>query len=145
MKKIAVIGQGYVGLPLAIAFAKHFAVTGFDTDQQRVAALNNGTDYTLEAGSDQIHDALQLAHTTGFVKGYKASCNLSDIKQAQIYIVTVPTPVTRFNAPNLIPLLKASEMLGVSLKGDIVIYESTVYPGCTEEDCVPVLEKNFRV
>lgn len=142
MKKIAVIGQGYVGLPLAIAFAKHFAVTGFDTDQQRVAALNNGTDYTLEAGSDQIHDVLQLARTTGFVKGYKASCNLSDIKQAQIYIVTVPTPVTRFNAPNLIPLLKASEMLGSILKkGDIVIYESTVYPGCTEEDCVPVLEK----
>lgn len=142
MKIVAVIGQGYVGLPLALEFSKFMPVYGFDINENRVKELNNGEDHTLEADSDEIKSLLKLAEDTDFKKGYKASSSLEDIRQAQIYIVTVPTPIDRFNAPDLTPLLKASEMLGKILKeGDIVIYESTVYPGCTEEDCVPVLER----
>lgn len=142
MKIIAVIGQGYVGLPLALEFSKHQPVFGFDINPKRVHELNNGQDHTLEAESEEIESMLKLAKETGFQKGYRATDNLEDIKKANIYIVTVPTPIDRFNAPDLTPLLTASNMLGgIIKKGDIIIYESTVYPGCTEEDCVPILEK----
>jgi len=146
MKKIAIIGQGYVGLPLAIEFSKHFPVLGFDINQERVEELNSGKDRTLEADLEKLNAAIESAKNTDFSTGYKATYSLEDLAQAQIYIVTVPTPIDRFNAPDLTPLLKASEMIGKVLKkGDIVIYESTVYPGCTEEDCVPVLEKNSHL
>ena len=142
MKKIAVIGQGYVGLPLAIEFSQHFPVIGFDINKDRVNELNAGKDRTLEADLEKLKNGIRLAAESEFMKGYRASYSLDELKAAEIYIVTVPTPIDRYNAPDLTPLLKASEMLGrVIKKGDIVIYESTVYPGCTEEDCVPVLEK----
>ncbi|MFD2966705.1 nucleotide sugar dehydrogenase [Sphingobacterium bambusae] len=142
MKKIAVIGQGYVGLPLAIEFSQHFPVIGFDINEERVNELNTGKDRTLEADLEKLTKGIQLAKDTKFARGYVSSSSLDELKTAQIYIVTVPTPIDRYNAPDLGPLLKASEMLGkVITKGDIVIYESTVYPGCTEEDCVPILEK----
>lgn len=140
--KIAIIGQGYVGLPLALEFAKHFPVYGFDINETRILELNKGEDHTKEADIDLLTSVLELSKTSQFEKGYLASSSLEEIAKANVYIVTVPTPIDRFNAPDLGPLLKASEMLGGILKkGDIVIYESTVYPGCTEEDCVPVLEK----
>lgn len=139
--KIAVIGQGYVGLPLALEFAKHFPVFGFDINEKRVSELNSGQDHTLEADPEEIQSLLNAAKDSDFQKGYKATASLNEISEANIYIVTVPTPIDRFNAPNLNPLLQASKMLGTILKsGDVVIYESTVFPGCTEEDCVPVLE-----
>lgn len=142
MTKIAVIGQGYVGLPLALEFSKHFPVYGFDINSIRVNELNNGEDHTLEADPIEIKESIARATKTNFSMGYKATDSLEEIKNANIYIVTVPTPIDRFNAPDLTPLIKASEMLGkIIKKGDIVIYESTVYPGCTEEDCIPVLEK----
>ncbi|PUB28526.1 UDP-N-acetyl-D-galactosamine dehydrogenase [Elizabethkingia sp. YR214] len=143
MKQIAIIGQGYVGLPLAIEFSQHFPVLGFDINKERVDELNSGKDRTLEADLERLNNGIILAKESGFTKGYRASHDLEELATAQIYIVTVPTPIDRYNAPDLTPLIKASEMLGkVIKKGDIVIYESTVYPGCTEEDCVPVLEKN---
>ncbi|NGM67226.1 nucleotide sugar dehydrogenase [Sphingobacterium sp. SGR-19] len=142
MKKIAVIGQGYVGLPLAIELALHFPVVGFDIDEKRIAELAKGIDQTQEADLEKLHTGIQLIKETNFQKGYKASCSLDDLETAQIYIVTVPTPIDRYNAPNLSPLRTASEMLGRVIKnGDIVIYESTVYPGCTEEECIPILER----
>ncbi|UXD69331.1 nucleotide sugar dehydrogenase [Sphingobacterium faecium] len=142
MKKIAIIGQGYVGLPLALEFSQHFPVIGFDISKERVGELNQGKDRTLEADLSKLNAGLILAKNTSFKKGYIASSNVQDLTGAQIFIVTVPTPIDRYNAPNLDPLLKATEMLGqVISKGDIIIYESTVFPGCTEEDCVPVLEK----
>lgn len=142
MKKIAVIGQGYVGLPLAIEFSKHFAVTGFDINELRVSELNEAQDSTREADLDKLAAAIQEAGKSNFLKGYRASAELKDIQDASIFIVTVPTPIDRYNAPDLRPLLSATTLLGEILKkGDIVIYESTVYPGCTEEDCVPLLEK----
>src|SRR5690606_30854549 len=142
MKKIAVIGQGYVGLPLAIEFSQHFPVLGFDINKERVAELNSGEDHTREADLENLNKSIEVAKETRFEKGYMATCSLEELATAQIYIVTVPTPIDRYNAPDLTPLMKASEMLGgVIKKGDIVIYESTVYPGCTEEDCVPVLEQ----
>lgn len=141
MKKIAVIGQGYVGLPLAIEFAEHFPVIGFDINEERVNELNDGEDHTREADIEKLKKSLQIGKNTGFEKGYKASCSLDELKTARIFIVTVPTPIDRYNSPDLSPLLKATEMLGKVLKkDDIVIYESTVYPGCTEDDCVPILE-----
>ncbi len=146
MKKIAVIGQGYVGLPLAIEFSQHFPVLGFDINKERVAELNSGKDRTQEADLEKLTNGIRLSESTGFSRGYKASCNMEELSQAQIYIVTVPTPIDRFNAPDLNPLIKASEMLGkVIKKGDIIIYESTVYPGCTEEDCVPILEEKSNL
>src|SRR5690554_1076517 len=142
MKQIAVIGQGYVGLPLAIEFSQYFPVLGFDIQQDRVEELNTGNDRTLEADTTKLHQALITAKHTLFEKGYRATSDPKDLAQAQIYIVTVPTPINKFNAPDLTALIEASKMLGEVIKrGDIVIYESTVYPGCTEEDCVPVLEK----
>ncbi|MHA8054531.1 nucleotide sugar dehydrogenase [Aquirufa nivalisilvae] len=132
-KKIAVIGLGYVGLPLAVEFGKIYSVLGFDINTQRVKELANGIDRTLESNEEEIKSSVNL----------KFSSNKEDLSHYNVFIVTVPTPIDQFNAPDLKPLLLASEMLGSILKkGDIVIYESTVYPGCTEEDCVPVLE-NF--
>lgn len=142
LKKIAVIGQGYVGLPLALEFAQHYPVIGFDIAKNRVEELNQGKDHTLEADMDLLGNVINMAKENGFEKGYKASCDLDEVEKANVYIITVPTPIDQFNAPDLRPLIKASEMIGKVLKkGDIVIYESTVYPGCTEGDCVPVLEK----
>lgn len=143
---IAVIGQGYVGLPLALEFSKHFPVFGFDINPERVNELNKGKDHTKEADLDLLNQGITNANAENFRLGYRASSNLEDIKKANIYIVTVPTPIDKFNAPDLTPLLKASKMIGAILKkGDIVIYESTVYPGCTEEDCVPILEEESKL
>jgi len=138
-KIIAVIGLGYVGLPLAIEFAKKYKVIGFDIDVLRVDELSNVFDRTNEANLEELKNVLLESETSGLV----FSSKIEDLSNANIYIVTVPTPIDQFKAPDLKPLLKASEMLGKVLKKeDIVIYESTVYPGCTEEDCVPVLEKH---
>ncbi|MCO4293677.1 nucleotide sugar dehydrogenase [Solitalea sp. MAHUQ-68] len=173
--KLAIIGLGYVGLPLAIEFAKKYTVVGFDINQQRIEELNNGYDRTQEVETATLQAVLvstvslsevedhcppersrrvSEAHVSlGGVKvspsvvedmdhGLSFSSNLEDIKHCNIFIITVPTPIDQFKKPDLTPLLKASESVGKVLKqGDIVIYESTVYPGCTEEDCVPVLEK----
>jgi UDP-N-acetyl-D-galactosamine dehydrogenase len=139
--KIAVIGLGYVGLPLARLFATKYPVVGFDINQTRINGLLSGTDSTLEV-SDEV---LQKALVTDFKSnqnGLLCSSNLNDIADCNYYIVTVPTPVDKNNRPDLTPLYKSSETVGKVLKkGDIVIYESTVYPGVTEEECVPVLEK----
>jgi UDP-N-acetyl-D-galactosamine dehydrogenase len=136
---IAIIGLGYVGLPLAIEFGKKYNVLGFDINTGRVDELKKGTDRTQEADLNGLKYAMSL---TGSYAGLSFSSNTEDLKKCNIYIVTVPTPIDQFKAPDLTPLIKASEMLGKVLKSeDIVIYESTVYPGCTEEDCVPVLEK----
>ncbi|RZK19189.1 MAG: nucleotide sugar dehydrogenase [Pedobacter sp.] len=141
-KEIAVIGLGYVGLPLAIEFAKKYKVIGYDINQLRVEALNDFRDGTHEANIDDLQLVLHARNDTGL----KLSADLSDVKNAEIYIVTVPTPIDHLKRPDLEPLLSASRMLGKILKsGDIVIYESTVYPGCTEEDCVPVLEEYSRL
>lgn len=140
-KKIAVIGLGYVGLPLAIEFGKKFKVLGFDINQSRIEELNLLTDRTNEADLVGMRNAMELAKSNASL-GLNFSANVEDLRDYNVFIVTVPTPINQFKAPDLTPLLKASEMLGKVLKkGDIVIYESTVYPGCTEEDCVPVLEK----
>ncbi|MDB9715926.1 Vi polysaccharide biosynthesis UDP-N-acetylglucosamine C-6 dehydrogenase TviB [Amylibacter sp.] len=131
-KTIAVIGLGYVGLPLAVEFSKSRPVIGFDINVSRIDALREGNDATLEVSKDELSTADQLTLTS----------DPAELAAASIYIVTVPTPIDAHKRPNLTPLLKASEMLGGVLKrGDIVIYESTVYPGATEEDCVPVLER----
>jgi UDP-N-acetyl-D-galactosamine dehydrogenase len=136
-KKIAIVGLGYVGLPLAIEFGIFFNVVGFDVDIKRVEDLKRGNDRTQEADIDRMI----LAMNSKDNKGLSFSSNLDDLSSCNIFIVTVPTPITKFKSPDLLPLIKASEMIGRVLKpGDIVIYESTVYPGCTEEDCVPVLE-----
>ena len=141
-KRIAIIGLGYVGLPLAIEFGKKYKVLGFDINQDRVDELNSGKDRTNEADLEGLKLTMNLEIESDNV-GLRFSSNIEDLKAYNVYIVTVPTPIDQFKAPDLTPLLKASEMLGKVLKkGDIVIYESTVYPGCTEEDCVPVLEKN---
>ena len=139
--KIAIIGLGYVGLPLAIEFGKKFKVLGFDINQVRIEELKNGIDRTNEADLQGLKFAMNLANESDKV-GLKFSANIDELKSYNVLIVTVPTPIDQFKAPDLTPLLKASEMLSICLKkGDIVIYESTVYPGCTEEDCVPILEK----
>ncbi|MFS0491605.1 nucleotide sugar dehydrogenase [Leadbetterella byssophila] len=139
---LAIIGQGYVGLPLAIEFAHHFPVLGFDIQEERVRELNAGQDRTLEADLPKLKHVLQLGNKEPWAEGYRASSSLEDLKKANVFIVTVPTPIDTFNAPDLKPLISATEMLGKVLKkGDMVIYESTVFPGCTEEECVPVLER----
>ena len=139
---IAVVGLGYVGLPLAIEYGKKYRVIGFDVFKARVEELERGEDHTLEADLVGMKQARDLFKSTGKI-GLTFTANAEDLKQVNTYIVTVPTPIDRFNNPDLTPLLKASETIGRTLnRGDIVIYESTVYPGCTEEDCVPVLEKN---
>ena len=141
-RTIAVIGLGYVGLPLAIEYGKKYRVIGFDIFKARVGELEKGEDHTLEADLVGMKQARELFKQTGKI-GLTFTSDPEELKQVNTYIVTVPTPIDRFNNPDLTPLLKASETIGKTLnKGDIVIYESTVYPGCTEEDCVPVLEKN---
>ena len=132
--KISVIGLGYVGLPVAIAFAKKYKVTGFDINNQRVIELNEYNDVTLEVSENSLRETL--------TNNLKITDEVRNIKDSNIYIITVPTPIQKDKSPDLKPLLSASKMVGEVLsKGDIVIYESTVYPGCTEEECVPVLEK----
>lgn len=136
-KKIAIIGLGYVGLPLAIEFGKKYKVLGFDINKSRVEELVKGNDRTQEADLESMIYAMSLNANAGL----SFSSNIEDLKICNVFIVTVPTPIDQFKAPDLTPLIKASEMIGKVLKkGDIVIYESTVYPGCTEEVCVPVLE-----
>jgi UDP-N-acetyl-D-galactosamine dehydrogenase len=131
---------GYVGLPLAIEFGKKYQVLGFDINKSRIEELNAGKDRTNEADLDGMSFSMNLSKQKTL--GLKFSHNVEDLKSCNVFIVTVPTPIDQFKAPDLTPLLKASEMIGGILKkDDIVIYESTVYPGCTEEDCVPVLEK----
>ncbi|MGY8817491.1 MAG: Vi polysaccharide biosynthesis UDP-N-acetylglucosamine C-6 dehydrogenase TviB, partial [Pseudomonadales bacterium] len=130
--KLAVVGLGYVGLPLAVEFGKKFPLIGFDINISRIEELKKGIDKTLEVTDKEIKQAGYVTYTA----------NHDNLKNANCYIVTVPTPINKDKRPNLMPLLKASETIGKVLKkGDIVIYESTVYPGATEEDCVPVLEK----
>ncbi|KAF5046782.1 UDP-N-acetyl-D-glucosamine 6-dehydrogenase [anaerobic digester metagenome] len=144
--KIAVIGLGYVGLPLARLFATKYPVVGFDIHQKRVDGLREGRDHTLEVEDDVLQSVLvkenPFANHRTPSAGLYCSADPNDIRDANIYIVTVPTPVDKNNRPDLTPLLKASETVGKVIgKGDIVIYESTVYPGATEEDCVPVVER----
>lgn len=143
MKKIAVIGLGYVGLPLARLFATKFPVLGFDINQKRIDELRSGKDLTLEVEDDILQAALVKENPFSTnTKGLYCSNQLGDIEEANFYVVTVPTPVDKNNRPDLTPLYKASETVGKVLKkGDIVVYESTVYPGVTEEECIPVLEK----
>lgn len=130
--KIAVIGLGYVGLPLAVEFGKKIQTVGFDINKARIEELKNGYDRTLEVDSDNLKSASKIVYST----------QLEDIRDCTIFIVTVPTPTDRHNRPDLTPLYKASETVGKVLKkGDIVVYESTVYPGVTEDECVPVLER----
>ena len=130
--KLAIVGLGYVGLPLAVEFGKKRSVVGFDINQNRIDELKAGNDFTLETTEEELRDAKYLIYTT----------NQKDLKAANCFIVTVPTPIDAHKRPDLRPLIKASEIIGNALKkDDIVIYESTVYPGATEEDCVPILEK----
>lgn len=130
--KIAIIGLGYVGLPLAVEFGKQVSVVGFDIHQKRIDELKSGQDHTLEVAKEELAQASQLSY----------SANLEDLKNCNFFIVTVPTPIDEFKQPDLSPLLKASTSIGQVLKaGDVVVYESTVYPGATEETCIPVLEK----
>jgi UDP-N-acetyl-D-galactosamine dehydrogenase len=136
MKKIAIIGLGYVGLPLAVEFGKKRPVIGFDINVARIKELSEGHDHTLECSPEQLREARHLVF----------SSDAEVLKTAAIFIVTVPTPVDRANRPDMTPLVKASETVGRAMKkGDIVIYESTVYPGATEEVCVPILEKVSRL
>jgi UDP-N-acetyl-D-galactosamine dehydrogenase len=129
---VGIIGLGYVGLPLAVEFGKKFNTVGFDINQPRIAELCDGIDSTLECSSDELKEALTLSY----------SSSTEDLKKCNVYIVTVPTPIDEHKQPDLTPLVKASEMLGkVISKGDIIIYESTVYPGATEEICIPVVER----
>lgn len=140
--KIAVIGLGYVGLPLAIEFAKKYKVLGFDINKQRVNELASGIDRTQEANLNDLKALTAKLKSKSKTVGVSFSSDELDLREFNVFIVTVPTPIDQFKAPDLTPLLKASEMLGKVLKnGDVVIYESTVYPGCTEEDCVPILER----
>jgi len=129
--KLCVIGQGYVGLPLAVEFGKLYPTIGFDIKEDRIRELQSGIDSTLECSKEELAESTQLSFST----------KLEDIAEANVYIVTVPTPIDDYKTPNLTPLIKASEMLGKVVKqGDYVIYESTVYPGATEEDCIPLIE-----
>ena len=130
--EIAVIGLGYVGLPLAVEFGKKRSVVGFDIDKRRIQELNDGIDKTLEISKREIEDSKNLTFTS----------EVNDLKKCNFFIVTVPTPIDEDNQPDLNPLLKASTLIGSLIKrGDIVVFESTVYPGATEEECVPILEK----
>jgi UDP-N-acetyl-D-galactosamine dehydrogenase len=131
--KLSIVGLGYVGLPLAVEFGRKRPVVGFDINQRRIDELKAGNDFTLETTQEELAAAKHLSYTP----------HIDDLRNCNCYIVTVPTPIDEYKRPDLTPLIKASETVGKVLKkGDIVIYESTVYPGCTEEDCVPVLEKH---
>ena len=139
-KNIAVIGLGYVGLPLARLFATKYSVVGFDINQSRIKELRNGVDSTLEVENEVLKSALKKENNSD--NGLYCSANLEDIRNCNYYIITVPTPVDKNNRPDLTPLYKSSETVAKVLKkGDVVVYESTVYPGVTEDECVPVLEK----
>jgi UDP-N-acetyl-D-glucosamine/UDP-N-acetyl-D-galactosamine dehydrogenase len=130
--RVGVVGLGYVGLPLAVEFGKHFDTVGFDVNRDRISALKAGRDSTKEATPEELRSALRLRFTT----------RLEDLRRCGVMIVTVPTPIDQFKRPDLTPLIRASEAIGTVLKkGDVVVYESTVYPGCTEEICVPILER----
>lgn len=130
--RIAIIGLGYVGLPLAVEFGKHVAVVGFDIYQKRIRELQQGQDHTLEVSADELQQAKHLHY----------SCDVSDLQDCNFFIVTVPTPIDQFKQPDLTPLIKASQTIGRALKkGDVVVYESTVFPGATEDVCVPILEQ----
>lgn len=130
--KIAIIGLGYVGLPLAVEFGKQLPVVGFDIQQKRIQELQSGQDHTLEVSSEELKQAIHLSY----------SANLDDLRSCSFFIVTVPTPIDEFKQPDLTPLIQASTSIGKVLKkGDVVVYESTVYPGATEEACIPVLEQ----
>ena len=130
--KIGVIGLGYVGLPLAVAFGKQFSTIGLDINPKRIEELEKGKDSSLEVTAEELAQATQL----------NCTCNPADLASCNVYIVTVPTPIDVYKRPDLSPLISASEIIAKLLtKNDIVIYESTVYPGCTEEVCVPVMEK----
>src|SRR5574343_44272 len=129
---IAIIGLGYLGLPLAVEFGKIYPTIGFDINPKRIEELTNGFDRTLEVDTENLRASNLLSYSSSIEK----------LKEATVFIVTVPTPIDKNKRPDLTPLIKASETVGKALKkGDIVVYESTVYPGCTEDDCVPVLEK----
>lgn len=139
-KKITVVGLGYVGLPLAVEFAKKFMVVGFDINQKRINELNQGIDRTLEVENETLKSVLVKDHKSSH--GLLISNNIDEISNSSIYIVTVPTPTDEFKRPDFTPLIKSSQTIGKVLsKGDIVIYESTVYPGATEDICVPILEE----
>ena len=126
------VGLGYVGLPLAVEFGKYFDTVGFDIKEARIAELKSGKDSTLECSRAELKLAKKLRY----------SANLRDLSRCNVFVVTVPTPVDRYNRPDLTPLERSSETVGKVLKkGDIVVYESTVYPGCTEEVCIPILER----
>ena len=130
--KLAIIGMGYVGLPLTLEFAKKKKVIGFDTNKKRIEELNLGIDKNLEFNRDDLKSSQQLNFTS----------KVEDLKSSNCFIITVPTPIDKFKKPDLVPLMKASETIGKIMKqGDLIIYESTVYPGCVEDECVPVLEK----
>ena len=130
--RLAVIGLGYVGLPLAVEFAKKRKVVGYDVNDKRINELNSGYDKTLEINNGRFKVS----------KNLKLVKKIEDIKDCNCFIITVPTPIDKFKKPNLVPLIRATETIGrIIKKEDLVIYESTVYPGCIEEDCVPVLEK----
>jgi UDP-N-acetyl-D-galactosamine dehydrogenase len=130
--RIGVVGLGYVGLPLAVEFGKLYETTGFDIKADRIAELKKGRDSTLECSTEELRGARKL----------KYSMDIKDLRKCRVFIVTVPTPIDRYNRPDLTPLEKSSETVGKALKkGDIVVYESTVYPGCTEEICIPILER----
>lgn len=130
--KIAIIGLGYVGLPLAVEFGKKVPVVGFDIHQKRIDELKSGQDHTLEVSPEELAQSTHLSYTA----------NLEDLKDCNFFIVTVPTPIDEFKQPDLTPLIKASQSIGQVLKaGDVVVYESTVYPGATEESCIPILEQ----
>ena len=138
--KIAIIGLGYVGLPLARLFATKFPVVGFDINSNRIAELMNGVDSTLEVNNETLQSV--LLNESSESNGLYCTNDLERIKDCNYFIITVPTPVDKNNRPVLTPLIKASETVGSVLKkGDIIIYESTVYPGATEEDCIPILEQ----
>ena len=131
--KVCVIGLGYVGLPLAVEFSKKRPILGFDINQRRIDDLKSGNDFTLETSKEDLAAAKDLSYST----------DTDDLRACNCFIVTVPTPIDEYKRPDLTPLIKASEIVGKILKsGDIVIFESTVYPGCTEDDCVPILEKH---
>ena len=140
--KIAIIGLGYVGLPLAVEFAKKYPIVGFDIDAKRVVEIKAGKDNTLEVEDDLLQSVLIKDFTNEVMYGLLPTHESADLADCTVYIVTVPTPTDKHNRPVLTPMLKASENIGRNLKkGDVVIYESTVYPGVTEDECVPVLEK----
>ncbi len=143
--KIAIIGLGYVGLPLAVEFSKKFDVIGFDINNKRILELLSLNDVTNEVEINDLKSGISLKKSKKTI-GLTLTSSLDDLTSCNIYIITVPTPINRFKTPNLSPLLKASKQIGKILsRGDLVIYESTVYPGCTEEDCIPILEKNSKL